>query len=102
MCAALGVVKSSLSQLLSTMERLGLVSRSPLTRAGRTVRLTSEGKDAHNDAFMIEMEVDQCVTAAFDYSDRRQLTVEKACHTLRKAFGDLERRLLYRFLVVDE
>lgn len=104
MCAALGVVKSTLSELLTTMERLGLVSRSRFTRAGRTVTtvtVTDVGREAWNDAFLIEMEIDGLVTNAFN-SDRRQLTAERACLEVRKAFGDLGPRLLYEFLVVDD
>lgn len=102
MCAALGVVKSSLSELLATMERFGLVERSRFrARAGRIVTVTDAGRDAHGDAFLIEMEIDERVTTAFR-GDRRQLTVEKACLTVREVFGAPGPRLLYEFLVVDD
>lgn len=99
---ALGVVKSTLSELLTMMERLGLVERSARRRAGRTVTLTNEGRDAYGYAWLIELDIDACVTLAFDRSERRQLYVEKACLVVRKAFGDLGPRLLYEFLVVDD
>ncbi len=99
---ALGVVKSTLSELLATMEHLGLVERSARTRAGRIVSLTKEGDDAYAYAWTVELEVDDRVTRAFNDSDRRQLHVEKACLTVRKAFDDFGPRLLYEFLVVGD
>ncbi len=99
---ALGVVKSTLSELLAMMERLGLVERSERTRAGRTVTLTNEGRDVYGYAWLIELEIDRVVTGAFNGSDRRQLYVEKACLIVRKAFDDFGPRMLYPFLVVDD
>ncbi len=104
MCEALGVAKSSLSEILAIMERLGFVERSRFApRLGRTVTLTASGQDAWETMFIIEMEVDRDVTRAFGYSDRRQLYVEKACLTVRAAFDAVVGpRMLYEFLVVDD
>ncbi len=101
---ALGLAKSSLSEILSIMERLGFIERSRFRpRVGRTVTLTKSGEDAYSWTFMIEMEVDRDVTRAFGYSDRRQLHVEKACLTVRSAFDEIVGpRMLYKFFVIDD
>ena len=101
---ALGVAKSTLSEILSIMERLGFIERSRFApRVGRTVTLTRSGEHAYAWTFIIEMEVDRDVTRAFGYSDRRQLHVEKACLKVRAAFDEVVGpRLLYEFLVVDD
>ncbi len=102
MRAALGVVKSTLSEMLSTMERLGLVSRGRRTRRGRTVSPTDEGHEVWLDAFTIEEELDWDVANAFG-SDACELVFENGCHALRAAFGEVMPRLLYDFLpVFDE
>ena len=76
---ALGVVKSTLSELLSTMERLGLLCRGRRLRRGRTVSATVEGDKAYDFAITIQEHLDVTISRTFA-SDSIELAYEQGCY----------------------
>src|SRR6185312_17351015 len=58
---ALAVVKSTLSETLAKMEKLGFVSRSRRTRSGRVVQLTAKGLAVPRATFGPECDVEETI-----------------------------------------
>ena len=105
---ALAVVKSTLSETLAKMEKLGLVVRSPRSHRGRSVQLTEKGRQARARAVMSECDVDETIAIGFGAywrPDRYMLWVlalERICKSVRRAFGETRPPRLYGWLEVDD
>jgi len=88
--AALGVARSTVSELLKEMARVGLVVRGVRFREGRDVRLTEAGKKIVEDAGWLLTEVEDSVLNAFRWSDGAMMTLvmmERWCRYLWRAAG---------------
>ena len=88
--AALGVARSTVSELLKEMARVGLVVRGVRFREGRDVRLTEAGKKIVDDAGWLLTEVEDSVMNAFRWSDGAMMTLvmmERWCRYLWRAAG---------------
>jgi DNA-binding MarR family transcriptional regulator len=90
----LGVARSTLSEALKAIERLGFISRGKRTRSGRTVAISLCGHDALDlDVYRTLEQIDMSMGRAFD--DDEVYALERACLALRAAFADFAPRLLY-------
>jgi DNA-binding MarR family transcriptional regulator len=104
---ALGVVKSTMSEALAKMEKLGLVARTRRTRAGRDVILTDRGRTTLEESYRARMEVDDIVSVGFGAywePDKERLWVlalERLCKSVRRMFGERRARRLYDWLSYD-
>ena len=89
----LNVVGSTMSEMLGDLEKRGFVLRGPRSRAGRSVELTTSGRDAITHSFQAYLEVDDVIGAAFGgawFGDScaRLLIWERVCRRVRHACGD--------------
>ncbi len=105
--ALLGVVRSTVSELLRDLEKRGLVVRGPRRRDGRDVKLTPAGESVVERAYFTRMEIDDAITDAFGdpWSTRtyaRLLVFERFCRHLRRACGDESFGRVYGWLTDDD
>jgi len=89
----LGVVGSTMSEMLGDLEKSGFVARGPRSRAGRSVELTEVGDRALSNAFSAYMAIDDVIGQAFggawsETSFGRLLIWERVCRRVRHACGD--------------
>lgn len=103
----LGVVRSTVSELLRDLERLGLVVRGARFRNGRDVRLTEAGQELIATAWFTQWHVDDEIFDRFGGSERsgayvRVLLLERFCRHLRRAAGDTGRARVYAWLPYDD
>jgi DNA-binding MarR family transcriptional regulator len=97
---ALGVARSTVSEMLAVLEKRGWVTRGRRDRYGRTVTLTYEGRVAFGEAFEAQMiAYDRIARAlgAFTWPGRVDV-LERLCRRVRVASGDTARLLLYGWL----
>lgn len=105
---ALAVVKSTMSETLAKMEKLGFVERTARTRQGRWVALTNKGRDVSNRTFLAECDVDDTIASGFGAFWRPQkhalwvLALERLCKSVRRAFGEVRPPRLYGWLEADD
>ena len=105
---ALAVVKSTLSETLARMEKLGFVSRSRRTRWGRVVQLTAKGLAVPGATFGPECDVEETIAMGFGayWNPRKRtlsvLALERLCKSVRRAFGETRPPRLYDWLDVDD
>jgi DNA-binding MarR family transcriptional regulator len=91
----LGVVGSTMSEMLRDLEKRGFVARGRRSRAGRSVELTKAGDGALADSFYAYMRVDEAIGEAFGgawFGDSctRLLIWERVCRRVRHACGDTQ------------
>jgi DNA-binding MarR family transcriptional regulator len=91
----LGVMGSTMSEMLGDLEKRGFVARGKRSRAGRSVELTKAGDDALSNAFYAYMELDDAIGSAFGgawFGDScaRLLIWERVCRRVRHACGDTQ------------
>ncbi len=104
---ALAVVKSTVSEQLAKMEKLGLVTRTRRTRRGRDVIITARGEEKHELAFAEKCEVDGSFARAYGarwnvYRERLCVVVlERLCKSLRRIFGEQRPRRLYELIAPE-
>ena len=103
----LGVVRSTISELLRDLERLGLVQRGTRFRNGRDVRLTNAGRDLIAQAWLTQSDVDDEIFDAFGGPELvgayvRLLLLERFCRHLRRAAGDMARTRVYAWLPYED
>jgi len=90
---ALGVAKSSASELLGKLEALGFIVRKRRTlRESRIVKLTDRGRLAYSCAWDVQMDLEVTLVHALD--DDECFTLERSCMNIRDALGDDARELL--------
>jgi DNA-binding MarR family transcriptional regulator len=99
----LGVVRSTVSELLRDLERLGLVVRGARCRNGRDVRLTKAGHDLIARAWLTQSDVDDAIFDAFGGPELsgayvRLLLLERFCRHLRRAAADSANTRVYGWL----
>jgi DNA-binding MarR family transcriptional regulator len=104
---ALGVVRSTASELLRDLERLRLVTRGARCRTGRDVQITREGRDVVDRAFAAQMAVDDAITHAFGRCWLRAtlakiVLLERFCRNLRRASDDVGYARVYDWLAYDD
>ena len=103
----LGVVRSTVSELLRDLERLGFVVRGARVRGGRDVRLTQAGRDLVARAWLTQSDVDDEIFAVFGGPDLvgayvRLLLLERFCRHLRRAAGDTGHARVYAWLPYED
>jgi DNA-binding MarR family transcriptional regulator len=103
----LGVVRSTISELLRDLERLGLVVRGARCRSGRDVRLTEAGHDVIASAWLAQSDVDDEIFDVFGGPESsrsyvRLLLLERFCRHLRRAAGDMGRARVYAWLPYED
>lgn len=103
---ALGVARSTISELLKELARVQLVARGTRFREGRDVRLTAAGKSVVDRGWDLQMEVDDRVIDAFgDWRAStfvKQVFVERLCRHLWRAAGAMGFGRVYRWLPYED
>jgi DNA-binding MarR family transcriptional regulator len=104
---ALGVVRSTVSELLRDLERAQLVARGTRFRSGRDVKLTAAGKKVVDRAWASQGDVEDEVTKAFGslWSAKtflKQVLVERFCRHLWRAAKAPGFARVYRWLPYDD
>ena len=103
---ALGVARSTISELLKELARLGLVARGERFREGKDVRLTAVGRDVVDRAWSLLTKVEERVIEAFgDWRERtfvKQLYLERLCRHLWRAAGVVGFGRVYRWLPYED
>jgi DNA-binding MarR family transcriptional regulator len=106
--SALAVVKSTLSETLAKMEKLGLVTRSRRSRKGRVVQVTAKGALVQQRTFLDECDVEETIAMGFGAywrPDKERLWIlalERLCKSVRRAFGEARAPRLYEWLEVED
>ena len=103
----LGVVASTISEMLKDLEARGLVVRGPRSKAGRSVELTAKGKVALDHSWWPYYGVDDVVATAFGDDrgadwDVRMLLWERTCRRLRHACGDTQFTKPFGWVIYEE
>ena len=102
----LGVVRSTVSEALGALERLGCVTRGRRTHQGRRVTLTDKGRRALGGGlYTAQIAVDDGLELTMS-SDAlswagRVIVLERLCKRLRLAFGDASPQALWDWLDYD-
>ncbi len=103
----LGVVRSTISELLRDMDRLGLVVRGARLRNGREVQLSEAGRQLIAASWLTQSKVDDDIFGAFgglmvSGSWVRLLLLERFCRHLRRAAGHAGRARVYAWFPYDD
>jgi DNA-binding MarR family transcriptional regulator len=99
---ALCVVRSTVSEALAKLEKLGLVVRGRRGRLGRSVTLTDAGQRAVDEGFNAQMVADDVIERALVARSGKIRALERLCRRLRGAFGDPTPALLYDWLRYED
>lgn len=103
---ALGVARSTISELLKDLARAQLVARGTRFREGRDVRLTAAGKGVVDSAWTLQTDVEEKIIDAFgDWRARtfvKQVFVERLCRHLWRAAGVIGFGRVYRWLPYED
>jgi DNA-binding MarR family transcriptional regulator len=99
---ALGVAKSSASELLAKLEVVGFVERKKrAARESRIVKLTDRGRRAYRDAWELQSDLEMLLARSLD--DHAWCQLEESCLLLRDALGEKSRDLIREIsLYLDE
>lgn len=103
----LGVVKSTISELLRDLERVGLVVRGARFRSGRDVRLTNAAKELVECAWLAQAKVDDAIFEVFGGLEStrahvRVLLLERFCRHVQRAAGHLGPCRVFGWVPYDE
>jgi DNA-binding MarR family transcriptional regulator len=103
---ALGVARSTISELLKELARRGVVVRGSRFRDGKDVRLTAAGKSVVDRAWRLQMDVEDRVIEAFgDWRSPtfvKQVFLERLCRYLWRAAGVVGFGRVYRWLPYED
>lgn len=98
---ALGVVRSTMSEALAKLEKLGMVRRGPRTRRGRRVTLTEKAArlegPVYSERMLADCQLDETLGDELT-SWGRTIVLERLCRRVRLAFGDPSRGALFGWL----
>ena len=99
----LGVVKSTLSELLRDLELRGLVERGARTRSGRSVEISRAGKGVVDDAeaYWSQSDFEEALFERLGYSNKAQISAylfERICRRIRLASEDVGFGRIYGWL----
>ena len=96
----LGVVKSTVSELLKDLEKRGLVHRGARTRSGRVVQISDAGKSTIGtaNAYWAQFDIQADLIDAFQDSGFGICVLERACRRVRKAAGHISFERIYKWV----
>ena len=103
----LGVVRSTVSELLKDLEMRGLVQRGARTRSGRSVQISAAGKAIIGaaPAYWAQFDVGEALIEVFGCSNAGDIGIyllERACRRVRRASGNISFERIYGWLPYHE